>query len=160
MRLIIVCGEPECRKEYKTDTEERVWECPHCGRVRENDFYPFLSAKMMQARIDGDHADWETIYGEACAKAEVRLQERNLRLRRLERDLGIADDDAYPDESRRLASLVNEEGATDQREWRGRTEAFMREARAIIVGVEDRIKELEDMKEERRKARKGAKEEG
>ena len=97
MRLRIICGNDDCRQEYTTDTMDRTWECPHCGRVRENDFYPFLTARMMQARINGKDDDWEAVHDDMVEKADVRVQEKNVRLRRLEGDLDIQDDKVYPD---------------------------------------------------------------
>ena len=152
MRLRIICGNDDCRQEYTTDTMDRTWECPHCGRVRENDFYPFLTARMMQARINGKDDDWEAVHDDMVEKADVRVQEKNVRLRRLEGDLDIQDDKVYPDAIAEMGSLIKEdEGKTDLK-WHERAEWFMERARKIIVAIEDRVLELE---KERKKRKEG-----
>jgi len=155
MRLRIICGDDDCRQEYTTDTMDRTWECPHCGRVRENDFYPFLSARMMQARINGQDQDWETVHDDMVEKADVRVQEKNVRLRRLEGDLGIDDEEAYPDAIAEMRVLAKEDEGKADLKWRERTEWFMERARKIILALEDRVQELED---ERKKRKENSKE--
>jgi hypothetical protein len=151
MRLRIICGNDDCRQEYTTDTMDRTWECPHCGRVRENDFYPFLTARMMQARINGKDEDWEVVHDDMVEKADVRVQEKNVRLRRLEGDLEVPDDKVHPDAIAEMNALIKEdEGRTDLK-WRERSEWFMGRARKIILAIEDRVQELE----EERKTSKG-----
>jgi hypothetical protein len=156
MQIIIICGNDDCRQEYKVDTNDRVWECPHCGRKRESDHYPFLTAKLMQARIDGDMADWETIHNEAVEKADVKVQENDLRIDRLEYDAGVA----IPGEvlaSEYKADLKNlrEEDEASEEKWRSKAENFMKKARAIIITQEDRIKQLEEELEKKKKKNKG-----
>ena len=86
MRFIIVCGNPDCRQEYSAETEEREWVCPHCGRVKSNEFWPFLNARLMQATIDGD-TDWKKMYMELIARAREMMEDRDEELRILRRDL-------------------------------------------------------------------------
>ena len=151
MKLIIVCGNEECRQEYNTDTKDRYWECPHCGRTRENEFYPFLTARFMQSRIDGARADWETLHMELTNKADVKVQEKNIRIRRLEGDLGIPDDEKHPDAVALMGALMKEDEEKSDLGWRERVEAFLKEARKIIIAQEERIEQLEEVKRERRK---------
>jgi endogenous inhibitor of DNA gyrase (YacG/DUF329 family) len=153
MRLRIICGNDECRQEYSTDTMDRYWECPHCGRVRENDFYPFLSARMMQARINGKDEDWEAVHEDIVNKADLRVQEKNVRLRRLEGDLDVPDDEAHPDSIGEMANVIKDIGSREGLDWRARSELLMKEARKIIVAQEDRIAAMEKEKDDRRKKR-------
>jgi len=145
MRIIIICGNEDCRQEYKVETTDRFWECPHCGRKRESENYPFLTAKFMQARIDGDSGDWETILTEALQKADTKVQENDLRIERLEYDAGIS----IPGEvlaseyKAELKTLIEKDEASTET-MRKRAELFMKEARKIIVEQEDRIKGLEE----------------
>jgi hypothetical protein len=156
MRLIIVCGNEDCRKEYNTDTNDRVRECPHCGRKTDNVYYPFLSAKLMQSRIDGDQGDWESVYDETFEKALVKVQERMLRVRRLESDVDVPEEERYGDPIKDIEALKNEDPG-EPAEWRSRLEAFIRDARDVILPLEDRIVELEKVKEDRRSKAKGEK---
>ncbi|UCC94102.1 MAG: hypothetical protein JSW25_05430, partial [Thermoplasmata archaeon] len=73
MRIIIICGNPECGEEYPADTRDRTWECPHCGRSRENQYYPFLNAKLMNARIHSDEADWKAHHDELLMTAQGKV---------------------------------------------------------------------------------------
>lgn len=148
MRLIIVCGNEDCRKEYYTDTEDRVRECPHCERKTENKYYPFLSARLMQSRIDGDQADWGSVYDETFEKALVKVQERMLRIRRLESDVDVPEEERYGDPIKDIEALRNEDPG-EPPEWRARLEILMKDARKVILPIEDRIVELEEVKEDR-----------
>src|SRR5512137_1787412 len=153
MRIIIICGNEDCRQEYKVETTDRFWECPHCGRKRESDHYPFLTAKFMQARIDGDNGDWETILNEAVQKADTKVQENDLRIDKLEHDAGLAIEGVTlaSEHKATLKALVKKDEASEE-PMRKRAELFMKEARAIIVEQEDRIKGLEEDIQKRKKS--------
>jgi|GEM_PF-1164082 len=153
MRIIIICGNEDCRQEYKVETTDRFWECSHCGRKRESENYPFLTAKFMQARIDGDNGDWETILNEAVQKADTKVQENDLRIERLEHDAGVAIEDEIlaSEHKAALKALVKKDEASDY-SMRKRAELFMKEARTIIVEQEDRIKGLEEELQKKKKS--------
>jgi len=157
MQIIIVCGNDDCRQEYKVDTNDRYWECPHCGRKRESDHYPFLTARLMQARIDGENGDWETIHNESLEKADVKVQENDRRIERLEYDAGVAiPGEVLASEYKAdLKNLKEEDGAASEEKWRKRAESFIKRARAIIVAQEDQIKQLEEELEKKKKKTKG-----
>jgi len=76
MQMIVKCGDDECREEFKVASEEPAWECPACGRVIQNKNYPFLTAKLMQARIDGDQNDWKKTFEELLEKTRTEVVKR------------------------------------------------------------------------------------
>jgi len=76
MQMIVKCGDPECREEFKVGSEDPTWECPACGRAILNRNYPFLTAKLMQARIDGDENDWKTTFKDLLEKARMEVVKR------------------------------------------------------------------------------------
>jgi hypothetical protein len=156
MQIIIVCGNDDCRQEYKVDTNDRYWECPHCGRKRESDHYPFLTAKLMQARIDGDAGDWETIHNESVETAAVKVQENDLTIARLEHEAGVAieGETLASEHQAALKALKKEDDAADGEKWRARAEGFIKKARAIMIEQEDRIKMLEGEPEKKKAAGK------
>jgi hypothetical protein len=86
MRFIVVCGNPECREEYYAQTEDKEWTCTKCGRVKGNEFWPFLDARLMQARIDKD-TDWKKQYDELLAKARMMIEDRDEEIKLLKKDL-------------------------------------------------------------------------
>jgi len=152
MRIIIICGNDDCRQEYKVETTDRFWECSHCGRKRESDHYPFLTAKFMQARIDGDNGDWETILNEAVQRSDTKVQENDLRIARLESDAGIAiEGETLASEHKAALKALMKKDEASKESMRKRAELFMKEARAIIVTQEDRIKGLEQELEKKKK---------
>jgi hypothetical protein len=152
MQIIIVCGNDDCRQEYKVDTNDRFWECPHCGRKRESDHYPFLTAKLMQARIDGDAGDWETIHNESVEKANVKVQENDQRIAQLEHATGVAIEGEVlaSEHEAALKALKKDDKAAEGRTWRVRAENFIKMARAIIIEQEDRIRMLEQELEKKK----------
>jgi len=87
MRIIIVCGNPDCNKEFYAETGDAEWECPHCGRKIENRYYPFLSAKLMQAKIDADKTDWKEMYDKLLDAAREEVIKRDRRIKKLEEEL-------------------------------------------------------------------------
>jgi hypothetical protein len=86
MRFIVVCGNPECREEYYAQTEDREWTCTKCGRVKSNDFWPFLDAKLMQAKIDKD-TDWKKMHDELLAKARMMMEDKDEEIKLLKKDI-------------------------------------------------------------------------
>ncbi|MDP6155717.1 MAG: hypothetical protein QF682_06215 [Candidatus Thermoplasmatota archaeon] len=64
MKMIIKCGNDECRKEFSANTVDPYWECPDCSRKIENRFFPFLNARMMEAKANPDKANWAKLFKE------------------------------------------------------------------------------------------------
>ena len=77
MRMKVVCGDLECREEFFVESKETVWECPSCSREIVNKNYPFLTAKLMQAKIEGDSADWKIRFTELIEEAKKEISERS-----------------------------------------------------------------------------------
>ena len=86
MRFIVVCGNPECREEYYAQTEDKEWTCTKCGRVKSNDFWPFLDAKLMQAKIDKD-TDWKKVHDELLIKARMMVEDKDEEIKLLKKDI-------------------------------------------------------------------------
>ncbi len=86
MRFIVVCGNPDCREEYYAQTEDKAWTCTKCGRVKANDFWPFLDARLMQARIDKD-TDWRKMHDELLAKARTMIEDKDEEITILKKDV-------------------------------------------------------------------------
>ncbi|MEW5760045.1 MAG: hypothetical protein AB1779_04705 [Candidatus Thermoplasmatota archaeon] len=87
MRLIIVCAGEDCGREYNADTEEEEWVCPYCKRNKINEYYPFLTAKLMQAEIDKDANEWKKVTKEIIKKARKIITEKNKRITELEEEI-------------------------------------------------------------------------
>lgn len=87
MRFIVVCGNPDCREEYYTQTEDKQWTCPKCGRVKSNDYWPFLDARLMQAKIDKD-TDWKKMHDALIAKARQMVEDKDEQIKLLKKDIG------------------------------------------------------------------------
>ena len=112
MRIQVICGDPECGEEYPTDTRDRFWECPHCGRAIENKYYPFLTAKLMNARIHADETDWKEQHDELLVQARGKaadLQEHLNVLRKDLRKLRVR----LPEEEREALPDLEDIGSTD-----------------------------------------------
>jgi hypothetical protein len=88
MRFIVVCGNPECREEYFAQTEDRQWICNKCGRVKANDFWPFLSARLMQAKIDKD-TDWKKMHDDLLLNARQMIEDKEEEIRLLKKDIEL-----------------------------------------------------------------------
>ena len=86
MRFIVVCGNPECREEYYAQTEDKEWTCTKCGRVKSNEFWPFLDAKLMQAKIDKD-TDWKKMHDELLIKARMMVEDKEEEIKLLKKDI-------------------------------------------------------------------------
>ncbi len=156
MRMIIICGDPDCGEEYPADTGDRTWECPHCGRVRDNQYYPFLTAKLMNARIHSDEADWKGHHDELLVTAQGKVADLRDRaeylqkdLKRLRVQLPESDREALPD----LTSLDDvadflgpwspEAPDDDGTAWRDLHDRLLEGARAEIIALEDMVTSME-----------------
>jgi len=76
MRIIVKCGEDECRTEFNVETTDPEWECPSCGHVIINRQYPFLTAKVMQARVEGDSSDWKRNFKDLLDTIGAEMEKR------------------------------------------------------------------------------------
>ncbi len=157
MRIIIICGDPVCGEEYPAETSDRLWECPHCGRERENRYYPFLNAQLMNARIHADVADWkehhdsllETAHRKAADLRDhigfLKKDLRKLRVRLPEEeraklpDLGTIDQvDDF------LGSWTPDAPADDMGQWREFHDRLLEGARGEIIALEDATRTMEE----------------
>jgi hypothetical protein len=155
MRMIIICGDPECGEEYPADTKDRTWECPHCGRVRDNQYYPFLTAKLMNARIHPDEADWKAHHDELLMTARGRVGELMERASYLRKDLQKLRVQLPDDERDGLPQLVSldehdfldgwspEATGDDQAAWRDLHDRLLEGAREDILTLEDAVASME-----------------
>ena len=156
MRIIIICGDPECGEEYPTDTKDRIFECPHCGRVRENQYYPFLTAKLMNARIHSREADWKAQHDELLATAQAKvfdLRDRfgflrkdleRLRVQLPEEDRAGLPDLVTPDDIEDfLGGWTPEAPADDTAAWKDLHDRLLEGARGEILAFEDAVHGME-----------------
>jgi hypothetical protein len=155
MLIVIVCGGEGCGKEFRSDTKDRKWVCPHCGRAIENKYYPFLNARLMQARIDKDAADWKAMWEGLLEEANNLFKDRTERIARLKRDL--EGDPWAPIDTSDVRSPfavdVPAKGGEDVggKEWRKLYEDLFKNARAIILEKDDEIDALKKELDERKK---------
>jgi hypothetical protein len=141
MRIIVICGNDECGQEYHAETNDFKWECPHCGRERENKFYPFLTARFMQARIDGDKADWKSLYSILKKKAVELIDDLDEKIGDLVKDHSNVE---IPDRGPSKEELENGANKIDEKKWRERYEALLETARKAIITREKIVTRLEN----------------
>ncbi|MFW3145978.1 MAG: hypothetical protein ACMUIE_04115 [Thermoplasmatota archaeon] len=79
MRMQVKCGNMDCRNEFYVDTMDPVWICDNCSREIINANYPFLTAKLMQAKIEGEQADWKEMFGLLLDMAKMEISQRNVK---------------------------------------------------------------------------------
>jgi hypothetical protein len=158
MLIVIVCGGEECGKEFRADTKDRKWVCPHCGRAIENKFYPFLNARLMQARIDKDAADWKTMFEGLREEANNLFKDRTERLARLRRELegtpGAPIDTGDIKSPFAVDAPTKDGEDAGGKEWRGLYEDLFKSARAIIIEKDDEIDALKKELDDKRKTDK------
>ncbi len=63
MFIKIICGNEDCRSEFSADTLDPFWECLECERNIENKYFPFLTARLMEAKSHTD-TDWHSPFKE------------------------------------------------------------------------------------------------
>ncbi len=157
MRIIIICGDPECGEEYPTETTDRLWECPHCGRERENQYYPFLTAQLMNARIHADEADWKEHHDALLERARSKVADLRDHIDFLRKDLGKLRA-RLPEEERAkrpdldtidqvddpLASWEPQAEEDDMGAWRDLHDKLLEGARGEIIALEDAARQMED----------------
>ena len=78
MQFIIKCGGDNCGREFKAETEDRMWQCPFCDHEIPNRDYPFLSARLMEAKRVPEETDWHDLLDLILRKARVKMMENNL----------------------------------------------------------------------------------
>jgi hypothetical protein len=157
MRIIIICGNPDCQEEYPADTEDRSWECAHCGRERPNLYYPFLTAHLMNARIHSDEADWKEHHDELLQKAQRKVADLMDHMQLMRRDLEklrvrLSDEDRAKFEEDVgevepggfLEGWAPEAPEDDMVAWRELHDNLLEGAREEILALEDVVHRLED----------------
>jgi hypothetical protein len=77
MRMKVICGDEDCREEFYVESKEHIWICPNCSREIENRNYPFLTARLMQAKIEKDEADWKKRLEELIEEVVVEVTGRS-----------------------------------------------------------------------------------
>ncbi|MBN1391083.1 MAG: hypothetical protein JXA22_10630 [Candidatus Thermoplasmatota archaeon] len=123
MRMMVRCGDEDCASEFFVESKEPVWTCEKCGREITNRYYPFLTAKLMQAKIDGDAANWKEMYAELLDTARTEIAARGVR----------AEDVAFLEEA---GSLMERKRAMSNQEWRAEHDQLLERARTYILSVE------------------------
>ena len=92
MRMLVICGNEDCRAEFAADTVNPFWKCPECEREIENRFFPFLSARIMEARIRPEKADWKRLYTEHLTVIEDFVGQKTGRIREFDKDFEMDED--------------------------------------------------------------------
>ncbi|MGA1873727.1 MAG: hypothetical protein ACMUHY_08645 [Thermoplasmatota archaeon] len=123
MRMMVRCGDEECKTEFYVDSKEPVWECTNCGRQITNRNYPFLSARLMQAKIDGDAADWRTMYAELIKTSRIEIRARG----------GSDEDTSFLEEADKELSSA---GDLTNGQWRKKHDMLLDRAREVILSLE------------------------
>ncbi len=122
MRMKVICGDLECREEFFVDSKDAVWECPSCSREIANKNYPFLTAKLIQAKIEGDSADWKVRLSDLIEEARKEISERS---NGKEVDLKFLDD-----------ADSNLKKELDNNEWKRLHDELLDRAKSIVRELE------------------------
>jgi hypothetical protein len=157
MRIIIICGDPACGEEYPAETGDRIWECPHCGRERENQYYPFLTAQLMNARIHSEEADWREHHDRLLETANRRVADIRDHIEILKKDLRRLRVSLPEEEQAKLPDLETidlvedflgswepDAPAEDSGQWRDLHDQLLEGARCEIMALEDATRTMED----------------
>jgi hypothetical protein len=154
MRIIIICGNPDCGEEYPANTEDRLWMCPHCERERPNIYYPFLTAKLMNARIHSDEADWKEHHDDLLMRAQRKVEDLRDHIDLLRKDIQklrvrLPEEEQAKVED--LSSVVDGDGFIAEwgpdegiEEWRDLHDKLLEGAREEILALEDVAHGMED----------------
>jgi hypothetical protein len=127
IQMRVVCGDPDCREEFPVSSKDAVWECTSCGRQIVNRKYPFLTAKLMQANIDGDTADWKAIYSDLLEQARLEIVERSEG-----KDPVI--DLSFLEEGDKL---IESNEVRENREWRDLHDDLLLRAREVVLQLDE-----------------------
>jgi len=157
MRIIIVCGNPECDEEYNADSNDSLFKCPHCGREKENPYYPFLTARLMQAKSMPADADWKALHDELLGKARRMAFDLRERASFLEADIkklrrrlpeGTVIKPADLSETAVGGGFIDGWSPADPKDgldgWRHLHDQLLSGARAEVLSLERRVPRLED----------------
>jgi hypothetical protein len=93
MQIIVKCGNDDCRSEFKANVKDPEWICPQCDRVIPNKNYPFLTAKLMQARSKPEDANWERLHDDLLEKAAEIIKEKDAEIEELKKRLNISEEE-------------------------------------------------------------------
>ncbi|MFO8050721.1 MAG: hypothetical protein R6V01_03375 [Thermoplasmatota archaeon] len=121
MRMKVKCGDPDCREEFYVDSLSPVWECPNCSREIINRNYPFLTAQLMQAKIDREQTNWKAMYKKLIGSARKHIEARN----------GQHLDISFLDQAE---DLLNTE--MDNERWEEEHDKLLQRARELILELE------------------------
>ncbi len=157
MRIIIVCGNPECGEEYNADSNDSLFKCPFCGREKENPYYPFLTARLMHAKSAPAEADWKALHDDLLERARRMSSELRERagfleedIRKLRRRLPEGADVKPADLSGTAVAGGFIEGwsppspADGPGVWRALHDELLTGARAEVLALERAVPKLED----------------
>lgn len=125
MRMKVKCGNEDCRTEFFVDSAEPVWTCTECGREITNRNYPFLTAKLMQARIDGPRADWNKAFSDLIELSKKEIAART------EGGKKVADL-SFLDEA--VKNLKGKKRTND--EWKKLHDALLERSRQAVLALE------------------------
>jgi hypothetical protein len=157
LRIFIVCGDPECGEEYPADTGDKRWLCPHCGRERPNKYYPFLTARLMNAKIHADETDWKEHHDDLLSTARRKIEDLRDHIELLRRDLKRLRI-RLPEEKRgqfdplmdgvEVASFLDgwstEAPEKDREAWRDLHDRLLEGVREEVLALEETAKRMED----------------
>ncbi|MEA3557641.1 MAG: hypothetical protein U9R75_00130 [Candidatus Thermoplasmatota archaeon] len=122
MRMQVKCGNEDCREEFYVESAEAAWECPICSREIENRYYPFLSAMLMQAKIDVGQTVWKAMFKKLIASARKQIDARN----------GNDEDLSFLYEAEHLL-----ENDLDNNRWKEEHDALLERSRELILKIEN-----------------------
>ena len=122
MRMMVRCGDQDCKMEFYVDSKDPVWECPNCERVITNRNYPFLTAKLMQAKIDGDATDWKGMFLDLIKTARIEINARG-------------GGEEHTEKMDRMEKEATKKDLTNS-QWKEEHDKLLEEARNIILSLE------------------------
>jgi len=131
--IYVKCGNQDCGKEFRADTADPVWKCPHCGREIENRYYPFLTAKLMQAKINGDEKTWRERYESLIEESRLKILERYERIVEKKGEGYYVPDMSFLEEAEEILDKDD-----DEVDWKEEHDALLRKARKVVL-EEDEI---------------------
>ncbi len=128
MRMMVRCGNEECENVFYVESKDPVWECSNCGREIINKNYPFLTAKLMQGKIDGDEADWKSLFLELVDRAEIEISSRGGMEKK-----GL--DLSFLKTARELADRPPKMNNSD---WRREHDTLLERSREVVLFLEEK----------------------
>jgi hypothetical protein len=124
MRMMVRCGNEDCENVFYVDSMDPRWDCTKCGREIINRNYPFLTAKLMQAKIDGEKADWKSLFIELLERSENEIRTRG-GMDRIDTDF-----------MKKARDLLNGSKDLTNVQWRERHDKLLEEARKAVLSLE------------------------